>query len=49
MIDSELEGGLKENTTNFLRRNIDVFAWTHNDIEGIDLKVMSHKLNIHLG
>ena len=34
--------------TNFLKRNFDVFAWTHNGIEGIDPKVMSHRLNVNV-
>ena len=30
----------------FLRQNLDVFAWAHSDMEGIDLNIKSHCLNI---
>ena len=30
----------------FLKDNIDVFAWTHEDMPGIDPSVISHKLNV---
>ena len=30
----------------FLKQNLDIFAWAHSDMEGIDLNVMSHRLNI---
>ena len=30
----------------FLRQNLDVFAWAHLDIEGINPSFMSHCLNI---
>ena len=30
-----------------MRRNLDVFAWMHDDMVGIDPKVMSHRLNIN--
>ena len=29
-----------------LRRNRDVFAWSHSDMKGIDPDVMCHRLNI---
>ena len=32
--------------TTFLKENQDVFAWSHEDISGIDLSVMVHKLNV---
>ena len=32
--------------TTFLRANQDVFAWSHEDILGIDPSVMVHKLNV---
>ena len=30
----------------FLKENQDVFAWSHEDISGIDLSVMVHRLNV---
>ena len=32
--------------TTFLRNNQDVFAWSHEDMPGIDPLVMVHKLNV---
>jgi hypothetical protein len=31
----------------FLRENVDVFAWSHEDMPGIDTEVMVHKLNVN--
>lgn len=31
---------------NFLKGNLDVFTWTHDDMVGINMKIMSHMLNI---
>lgn len=45
-IGSELEGNLKENMVDFLKKKIDVFAWTNDNMEGIDPKVMTHRLNV---
>ena len=38
---------LKEELTHFLMANLNVFAWTHEDMVGIHLDVMSHWLNIN--
>uniref|UniRef100_A0A2N9IT33 Uncharacterized protein n=1 Tax=Fagus sylvatica TaxID=28930 RepID=A0A2N9IT33_FAGSY len=32
--------------TNFLKNNLDVFAWTHDDMPGIDPATICHKLNV---
>ena len=37
---------LKEELTYFLKANLDVFTWTHEDIVGIHPDVMYHRLNI---
>ena len=34
--------------TTFLRSNWDVFAWSHEDMPGIDPSVMVHRLNLSL-
>ena len=47
-IGSKLKGELKANLIHFLRSNLDVFAWCHADMIGIDPGVMSHHLNIDL-
>ena len=37
-----------ENLTDFLRANLDVFAWMHSDMCGISPAIASHMLNIDL-
>lgn len=37
---------LKEVLRSFLKKNLDVFAWTHADMEGIDAEVMCHYVNV---
>ena len=32
----------------FLKENLDVFAWSHEDMPGISLKIIQHKLNVDL-
>ena len=32
--------------TSFLRENQDVFAWSHEDMLGIDPSIMVHRLNV---
>ena len=41
-LDSDLKGKIVE----FLKQNLDIFAWTHEDMPGIDNKVIEHKLNV---
>lgn len=45
-IGSQQNSDLRERLNNFLKANLDVFAWSHADMVGIDLKVMCHHLNI---
>ena len=42
-----MEGKIKKDLIRFLRKNIDVFAWSHKDIPGIDPSVIIHRLNVH--
>ena len=37
---------IKEQLTYFLQDHVDCFAWTHEDMVGIDPNVISHKLNV---
>ena len=37
---------VRQELTAFLRSNQDVFAWTHNDMLGIDPSVIVHRLNV---
>ena len=45
-LGKNLSEELKEAISTFLKSNLDVFAWKHSDLEGIDPKVMSHRLNL---
>ena len=45
-IGSKLEEDLKGLLTQFLRQNKDVFAWKQADMGGIDLAVITHRLNV---
>ncbi|KAL5571672.1 hypothetical protein UlMin_021269 [Ulmus minor] len=45
-IGSSLTGQLRTDLINFLRDHCDVFAWSHEDMPGIDPKVIVHRLNI---
>ncbi|XP_024024716.1 uncharacterized protein LOC112092519 [Morus notabilis] len=40
-----LAPSLKDEIEDFLRRNLDVFAWNHSDMEGIDSEIICHSLN----
>ena len=37
---------IRQELTAFLRSNRDVFTWTHEDMPGIDLSVIVHRLNV---
>ena len=45
-VGADLEEKNKKNLTRFLKKNIDVFAWSHEDMPGIDPGVITHHLNI---
>ena len=45
-LGENLSHELKEGLTCFLKANLDVFAWTHEDMVGIHPDVMCHRLNI---
>ena len=45
-IGSKLAEDLKSLLTHFLRQNKDVFAWKQTDMGGIDLIVITHRLNV---
>jgi ribonuclease HI len=45
-IGSQLPEGLKTDLSEFLKKNADVFAWSHEDMPGIDPAIISHRLNI---
>ena len=37
----------REDLIQFLRKSIDVFAWSHDDMPGIDPSVITHQLNAY--
>ena len=36
-----------QDLANFLRKNQDIFAWSHEDMPGIDPSVIVHRLNVN--
>ena len=46
-VGADLEEKAKKDLIHFLRKNIDVFASSHEDIPGIDPSVVTHRLNIY--
>jgi len=45
-IGSQLPQPMKEELVVFLKCNNDVFAWSHEDMPGIDPSIIVHKLNV---
>ena len=45
-VGTGLDPVLKSKIVEFLKQNLDVFAWTHEDMPGIDNEVIEHKLNV---
>ncbi len=41
-----MDGRVKKAFVEFLKGNMDVFAWTHGDMPGIDPSIICHKLNV---
>ena len=46
-IGSKLTEDLRSLLTHFLRQNKDVFAWKQQDMRGIDLTIITHRLNVN--
>uniref|UniRef100_A0A2N9ERH4 Uncharacterized protein n=1 Tax=Fagus sylvatica TaxID=28930 RepID=A0A2N9ERH4_FAGSY len=46
-IGADLSPRMKESLIQFLKNNKDVFAWSHEDMPGIDPSIISHKLNVN--
>ena len=44
---ADLEKKIKKDLIRFLKKNIDVFDWSHEDMPGIDPSVITHHLNIY--
>ena len=45
-VGADLEEKIKKDLVQFLKKNIDVFAWSHEDTPGIDPSVITHRLNV---
>ncbi len=45
-IGTRMDGRLRESIIEFLKSNLDIFAWTHEDMPGIDPLTICHKLNV---
>ncbi|KAL0402092.1 UNVERIFIED_CONTAM: Transposon Ty3-G Gag-Pol polyprotein [Sesamum latifolium] len=45
-IGSKMKEGVREQVINCLRKNKDIFAWTPQDLDGIDPGVITHHLNL---
>jgi hypothetical protein len=45
-IGTRMDGRLRESIIEFLKSNLDIFAWTHDDMPGIDPSTICHKLNV---
>ena len=43
---ADMEKKTKQDLIQFLKKNIDVFAWSHKDMPGIDPSVISYRLNV---
>ena len=46
-IGTSMEEKTKQDLVQFLRENNDVFAWSHEDMLGIDPSVITHRLNVY--
>ena len=46
-IGADLEGKIKKGLIHFLRENFFMFAWSHEDMPGIDPSVITHRLNVY--
>ena len=43
-----LPSAIVDDLISFLKESLDVFAWTHEDMLGIDGSVIKHRLNVDL-
>ena len=46
-IGTSMKGKMKQDFVQFLRENIDVFAWIHEDMPEINPSVITHRLNVY--
>ena len=48
-ISSQLTAQEKEQLVALLKKYVDVFAWTYNEMPGLDPGLVVHSLNVYLG
>ena len=46
LVDGEAAKTMRTRLVQFLKENLDVFAWSHEDMLGISPKVIQHKLSV---
>ena len=46
-IGTSMEMKTKQDLVHFLKKSMDVFAWSHEDMPGIDLSIITHCLNVY--
>ena len=46
-IGTSMEEKMKQDLIQFLRKSIDVLVWSHEDMPGIDLSIITHRLNVY--
>ena len=46
-IGTSMKEKVKKDLIQFLRKSIDVFAWSHDDMPGVDPSVITHRLNVY--
>ena len=46
-VGASMERKMKQDLVQFLKKSIDVFAWSHEDMPGIDPCVITHCLNVY--
>jgi len=46
-IGTSMEMKKKQDLVHFLKKSMDVFAWSHKDMSGIDSSVITHHLNVY--
>ena len=46
-IGTSMKEETKQELVRFLRENVDVFAWSHEDMPGIDPSIITHRLNVY--
>ena len=46
-VRASMERKTKQDLVRFLKKSIDVFAWSHEDMPSIDPSVITHRLNAY--